>query len=387
MRCLFADRSESKAGAVARLIPPWHHARYRGLLIQAAVLAGVTAVAISLAYYVAASLEARGIRTGFGFLSDRGGFQISQALVRFGEDSNFGRAFVVGLLNTLLVGALAIPISTIIGVMVGSARLSSSSSVARLGGLYVETIRNIPLLIQLFFWYFVAMRALPPLRQSWMMWGVALNNRGLHLPVPATDDLALYVGAATIVAVAIAWFACRRRGAAAAVLLLAPVAAIAAAGALQGWDTPHLRGFNFVGGLLLSPELVALTVALAVYQAAYVAENVRAGILSVPQGQSEAARALGLGKSQTRRLVVMPQAMVAILPPLATTYVNTVKSSSIAAAIAYPDLVAVFAGTVLNLTGQALEIMLITGSVYLAISIAIAATVSLAESRLAWRRN
>jgi general L-amino acid transport system permease protein len=368
-------------------IPFWRHSRYRRILIQtlAALMAGALA-AIAI-WQVSGNIEAHGLRTGFGFLGQRGGFQIAPALIPFNENSSFGRAFLVGLLNTLLVSVIAIPAATLIGVCLGILRLSTSWAASRAALLYVETIRNIPPLIQLFFWYFVALRALPPPRQSWIWLGVALNNRGLHFPVPAMADINALLAVGVGAGVAAAILTRSRRLVAAGLLLLGPLLGLVLAGTWGGWDLPRLRGFNYVGGVLLVPELVALTLALSVYQAAYVAETVRSGLESVPVGQVEAARALGLGSGTTRRLVVLPQAMAAMLPPLSTTYVNIVKASTLGAAIAYPDLVSVFAGTVLNLTGQAIEIMLVTGSVYLAISFGIAALIGWSESRLVWRRQ
>lgn len=368
-------------------VPPWRHARQRGLLIQAAV-AVVVVAAVALAYaQVASSIEARRLSTGFDFLAHRGGFQIAPALIAFSEASSFGRAFLVGLLNTLLVGALAIPLATAIGIGVAAARLGGGRALARAAFLYVETVRNIPPLIQLFFWYFVALRTLPAPRQSWTFLGAVLNNRGLQLPVPLTDSLGLWLVAGACVGLIAAAILRVGRFAAFGFGLAGAALALALAAAFGGVEQPVLRGFNYVGGILLTPELVALTLTLAVYQAAYVAETVRSGIETVPRGQSEAAQSLGLRPGPTWRLVVFPQALVSMLPPLATTYVSIVKASTLAAAIAYPDLVAVFAGTVLNLTGQAIEIMLITGSVYLAISFGIAGLISLFENRLAWRRR
>jgi general L-amino acid transport system permease protein len=367
-------------------IPPWRHARHRKVLIQACAALAAAGLLGLAAWQVSRSIAAHGLQTGFGFLGQRGGFQIAPALVPFSENSTFGQAFLVGLLNTLLVAALAIPLASLIGVALGIARASRSWAASKAAFVYVETIRNIPPLIQLFAWYVLALRALPPPRQSWTAVGFALNNRGLHVPTPAADDLGLFLFGGLFVGVAAAFLARRRPLLAAGLVGAGPALAIAAAGLDAGWSVPTLRGFNYVGGALLTPELVALTLALAVYQAAYIAETVRGGIESVPPGQAEAARALGLPSRATMRLIILPQALTAMLPPIATTYVNTVKGSTLAAAIAYPDLVSVFAGTVLNLTGQAIEIMLVTGGVYLAISFGIAGLVAWGESRLVWRR-
>jgi len=321
---------------VAR-VPPWRHAKHRRVLIQLLAAALVGLAAWGLVHNVGLNVTARGLRTGFGFLGDRAGFSISPALIDFSESSTFGRAFTVGLLNTLLVAVIAIPLASLLGLVVGIAALAPNKLLARLATVYVETFRNIPPLLQLFFIYGVALRALPPARQSWSLFDlVFLNNRGLLIPWP-------------------------------------------------GAGVPRLDGFNFDGGVSLAPELVALVLTLTLYQAAYVAETVRGGIAAIAAGQGEAALALGMRRSQVLRHVILPQALRLMLPPLATIYVNIVKGSSLAAAIAYPDLIAVFAGTALNIIGHAIEIMLLTGSVYLAISFVIALLLGLYEANLAGR--
>jgi general L-amino acid transport system permease protein len=367
-------------------IPLWRDARHRPILIQAGAALAVALAAAVIVWQVTASIEEHGLRTGFGFLTQRGGFKIEPSLIPFTEKSSFARAFLVGLLNTLLVAALAIPLATLIGTALGIASLSKSWAASRAAHLYVEMIRSIPPLIQLFFWYFLLLHALPPPRQSLSFLGAALNNRGLQLPFPASQELHLWLAGGFATGCAAALLARRRRLAAFALLLAGPALALIIAGLVEGFDVPVLRGFNYAGGALLTPEFTALVMALCIYQAAYIAETVRSGIESVGRGQSEAARSLGLGAGATLRLVTLPQAMAAMLPPLATTYVNTVKGSTLAAAIAYPDLVSVFAGTVLNLTGQAIEIMLVTGSVYLVISFAIATLLGSHEARLLRRR-
>jgi len=329
----------------------------------------------------------QGIASGFGFLDSTAGIGISMSLIPYTEASSYGRAFLVGLLNTLLVSAISIAIATVIGFAVGLSRLSSNWLLARIAGAYVEILRNIPLLLQIFFWYFAVLRALPAPRQSLSPFGgVFLNNRGLYLPSPhmgPASVLLLLAALAAIVAVAI--FLRRGRTGAA---LTAGCGALAAAGvavALADWAVPELRGFNFRGGVALLPELVALTVALSTYTAAFIAEVVRAGVQAVPRGQVEAARALGLSPGHVLRLVLVPQALRVIVPPLTNQYLNLTKNSSLAAAIAYPDLVSVFAGTVLNITGQAVEVIAITMAVYLAISLAIALAMNLYNRAFALR--
>ncbi|MCU0834173.1 MAG: amino acid ABC transporter permease [Chromatiaceae bacterium] len=364
----------------------WGDPRLRALLFQALFVVALVALAAIVVDNTLENLQRRGISTGFDFLAREAGFGIIQTLVEYSETSTFGRTFVVGLLNTLLVSALGIVLATLLGFLIGVARLSPNWMIARLAGVYIEVFRNIPLLLQVFFWYFAVLRALPGPRESLSLGeAVFLNLRGLYLPRPAPEEgfglvlTALAVGLLATV-VLLAW-ARRRRirtgrplrvGRYAPLLAVAlPGAAWVLTGAPLAWDLPRLQGFNFQGGLTLIPELIALWLALAIYTAAFVAEIVRAGILSVPGGQTEAATALGLSRGQTLRLVVIPQALRVIVPPLTSQYLNLLKNSSLATAIGYPDLVAVFAGTTLNQTGQAVEVIAMTMAVYLTISLGI----------------
>ena len=353
--------------------------RLRAYLWQALALAAVVWLGAIVVGNTVANLESRGIASGFGFLDRSAGFGVTMSLIPFGETSSFGRAFLVGLLNTLLVSALGIVLATALGFVIGIARLSPNWLVAKLAAAYVETLRNIPLLLQLFFWYFAVLRALPAPRGSVDIGGlVFLNNRGLYLPVPiaapGTPEALTVVGVAILLAAATAF----RLGSPAARhrVRLGCFALIGLAVfwlvVSVGWDRPRLAGFNFRGGVSLIPEFVALVVALSTYTASFIAEVVRAGLQSVPRGQIEASLALGLSRRRTLRLVVVPQALRVIFPPLTNQYLNLTKNSSLATAIAYPDLVSVFGGTVLNITGQAVEVIAITMAVYLAISLAIA---------------
>ncbi len=318
------------------------------------------------------NLADRGIASGFGFLRSTAGFGISTSLIEFSEASSIGRAFWVGLLNTLLVSAIGIVLSTILGFAIGIARFSSNWLLARLAVIYVETIRNIPLLLQIFFWYFAVLRSLPGPRQSHELGGLFfLNNRGFYTP-----SLSLDAGGVAILfsVILLAVLAILKRGQKRVVKLCAFLASglfiFVAVGA--EFSLPELKGFNFSGGMVLSPELVALVIALSTYTTAFIAEIVRAGILSVPRGQIEAASTLSLPYRDQMRFVVLPQALRVIVPLLTNQYLNLTKNSSLAAAIAFPDLVSVFAGTVLNITGQAIEIIGITMAVYLTISLSIA---------------
>jgi general L-amino acid transport system permease protein len=331
------------------------------------------------------NLERAHIASGFNFWNNSAGFDISQTLIPYSAStSTFGRAFWVGLLNTLLASALGVVLATLLGFTIGIARLSRNWLVARLAGGYVELVRNIPLLLQLLFWYNAVLKSLPELRDSIALpIGGFLNNRGLFLPRPVFAPGIAAVGTALLVgivaAIALQVWARRRRertGAPTAVgwwmatlIVGLPLAAFLLAGFPVAFELPQMSRFNVIGGLEILPEFAALVVALSVYTAAFIAEVVRAGILAVPPGQSEAAQALGLRSGTTLRLIVVPQAMRVIVPPLTSQYLNLIKNSSLAVAIGYPDLVQIFAGSVLNITGQAVEVIAITMAVYLTISL------------------
>jgi general L-amino acid transport system permease protein len=356
----------------------------RQVLFQIILIVALAALFWMIVSNTAANLRRQNIASGFGFWNTTAGFDISQTLIQYTNTSTYGRVFWVGLTNTMLVAAIGVVFATIVGFMMGIARLSTNWLIARLATVYVETIRNIPLLLQLFVWYFAVLKSLPPPRQSLeLMGGAVLNLRGLYLPEPLPQpgfEVPLAVLAFGILAtIGIAIWAKRRQrltgaqfhtGLAALVLIaLLPVAAFFLTGAPLEFDYPTLRGFNYTGGIVVLPELLALVLGLVIYTGAFIAEIVRAGIQGVPKGQKEAANAIGLSTGQTLRLVVFPQAMRIIIPPLTSNYLNLIKNSSLAVAIAYPDLVSVFAGTVLNQTGQAVEVILITMLVYLSLSL------------------
>ncbi|HEY1364767.1 MAG TPA: ABC transporter permease subunit [Xanthobacteraceae bacterium] len=356
----------------------------RRILLQLVLLAAVLAAAAAVAANVRANLQALNVTSGFGFLENTAGFGVSQSLIPYTEADSYARVFLVGLLNTLLVSAVGVALATVLGFAIGIARLSPSWLLARLAGGYVEVIRNLPLLFQILFWYLAVLGTLPAPRQSLSLFGgIFLNNRGLFVPAPIAGPKAGLVGVAVvagvIAAIALRLWAKRRQdrtGAPFPVFLAGllsivgiPLAVFIATGRPIRFEPPELRGFNFVGGVRLIPELVALGVALTTYTAAFIAEIVRAGVLAVPRGQTEAALALGLGRGLSLRLIVIPQALRLIVPPLANQYLNLIKNSSLAVAIGYPDLVAVFAGTALNQTGQAIEILAMTMAVYLLISL------------------
>ncbi|MEH3146598.1 MAG: amino acid ABC transporter permease [Methylobacterium frigidaeris] len=394
------------APAAARPSPkvsPFYDPRVRGAAYQILLLLAVGLLGWAAVDNAADNLRNARIASGFGFLGDTAGFDVNQSLIPFAAaSSTYGAAFVVGLLNTLVVAAIGIVLATILGFLVGIARLSENWIVARLAEVYIEVIRNIPLLLQLLFWYIAVLSALPAARESYALPGsVFLNQRGLFLPRPilAADawvlPLALACGVAGAIAFRIHAGRVQRRSGrslpvwrvAAALVLGLPLAAwgcLALLGLAPVEFDPPVKGtFNLRGGLQLYPEFVALTLGLVTYTAAFIAEVVRAGIQAVSRGQREAARALGLRSGSTLRLVVIPQAMRVIVPPLTSQYLNLTKNSSLAVAVGYPDLVQVFMGTVLNQTGQAVEVVAITMAVYLAISLVTASVMNLYNRRVA----
>ncbi|WP_435955547.1 amino acid ABC transporter permease [Dryocola sp. BD626] len=370
----------------------------RAWLYQIVAVAIVVGIAAYLIHNTVTNLNNRGITSGFAFLDRAAGFGIVQHLIDYEQGDTYGRVFVVGLLNTLLVSALCIVFASIIGFFLGLARLSENWLLRKLSTIYIETFRNIPPLLQIFFWYFAVLRNLPGPRQAVNAFDLLfLSNRGLYIPSPIMGEGALAFVAAIAIAVLISIGLFRynklhqiktgqlRRTwpAALGLLILLPVLAHLIFGAALHWDVPALRGFNFRGGMVLIPELAALTLALSVYTSAFIAEIIRSGIQSVPYGQHEAARSLALPHTVTLRQVIIPQAMRVIIPPLTSQYLNIVKNSSLAAAIGYPDMVSLFAGTVLNQTGQAIETIAITMSVYLIISLTISLLMNIYNRRIA----
>ncbi len=383
-------------GRVALLDNP----RFRGVIYQVVLCIAVALAAFAVVRNVADNLARNHITSGFGFLDQIAGFDISQTLIDYSvQTSTYGRAFWVGLLNTLLIAVLGIILATILGFVIGIARLSRNGLLANVARAYVEFVRNIPLLLQLLFWYNAVLKALPDIRQSIPIAGVALlNNRGLALPEPSFGPGVEWAALAGLVALGVAFvwrFVAKRRfahtGRALPVLWPGVIVVIGAliityfaVGATIEFEFPQLGRFNVSGGLAILPEFVALLFGLVIYTAAFIAEVVRAGLLSVPRGQSEAAAALGLGRRQILKLVIIPQAKRVIIPPLTNQYLNLTKNSSLAVAIGYPDFVQIFTGTVLNQTGQAVEVVLITLAVYLALSFATSAAMSWYSTRVAY---
>lgn len=370
----------------------------RAWLFQIIAIVAVVSVAIYLIHNTVTNLSNRGITSGFAFLDRGAGFGIVQHLIDYEQGDTYGRVFLVGLLNTLLVSALCIVFASFLGFFLGLARLSENWLLRKLSTIYIETFRNIPPLLQIFFWYFAVLRNLPGPRQAVSAFDLAfLSNRGLYIPAPTFGEGMVGFIVAVLIAIAITVGVYRFNKAhqmktgqlrrtwptALGLIILLPLLSHWLFGAALHWDVPELRGFNFRGGMALIPELAALTLALSVYTSAFIAEIIRSGIQSVPFGQHEAARSLGLPNPVTLRQVIIPQAMRVIIPPLTSQYLNIVKNSSLAAAIGYPDMVSLFAGTVLNQTGQAIETIAITMSVYLIISLTISLLMNIYNRRIA----
>ncbi|GLK87772.1 amino acid ABC transporter permease [Pseudomonas turukhanskensis] len=372
--------------------------RFRAWLFQIITLVAVVSMGWFLFDNTQTNLQHRGITSGFGFLENSAGFGIAQHLISYTESDTYARVFVIGLLNTLLVSAIGIVFATLLGFILGVARLSSNWMVSKLATVYIETFRNIPPLLQILFWYFAVLLPLPGPRNSLNIAdSFFLSNRGLYMPEGHTADGFVAFVVAVLLAIVgtvlmVRWANKRFEAtgvpfhkfwAGLAIMVLIPAISVLAFGSPFHWVAPALKGFNFVGGWVMIPELLALTIALTAYTAAFIAEIVRSGIKSVSHGQTEAAHSLGLRNGPTLRKVIIPQALRVIIPPLTSQYLNLAKNSSLAAGIGYPDMVSLFAGTVLNQTGQAIEVIAITMSVYLAISISISLLMNWYNKRIA----
>jgi general L-amino acid transport system permease protein len=376
--------------------------RVRGAIYQTLLLVCIAALAGVAIYNAVINMRARGIPMGFGFWNEVAGFDINLHLIRYTNLSTYGQAFWVGLLNTLLVAFICVPLATLLGFAIGVARLSPNWLLSRLALVYTSILRNTPLLLLLLLWYNAVLKSLPAPRQSISIGDVVfLNNRGLYLPMPLPRDHAVsFAGALLIALIAAAGFRewGRRRqertgaqtpvtAVGIALIIGLPMAVWAAAGAPFAFDIAKLAGFNLKGGLQIIPEMAALVFGLVTFTAAFIAEIVRAGLRAVPVGQSEAAAALGLHRGLMMKLVIIPQAMRLITPPLTSQYLNIVKNSSLAVFIGYPDLVQIFAGTVLNQTQAAVQVMAITMAVYLVISLAVALALNFFNARHALKER
>lgn len=371
----------------------------RQYITQVALFLAVVGLIAFLTNNAIINMAARNIQFGFNFLSDQAGFAIlfSPFLDYNPSINSYFDTFVVGLSNTILVSFLGIITATMVGFIFGVARLSQNWLVAKIASAYVEIFRNIPLLLQITFWYFAIMiPLLPSPRQSMTLGGnwLVMNNRGFYIPEPFGDgfSILLYTLIAAIIVVVffVKWANKRQDKTGQAlptfwlsllILFIMPTLALFLSGAEIGFNFPEKGKFAWRGGWVIIPELAALWLALTIYTGAFIAENIRGGILAVNKGQTEAALALGLSRSQTLKLIIIPQALRVIIPPQTSQYLNLTKNSSLAAAIGYPDLVAVFAGTALNQVGRAVEIIAMTMLVYLTLSLTISVLMNIYNSR------
>ena len=378
------------------------NAKFKKIIPQLLTLTFVALVFGFFSYNAQLNMENRGISFGYGFLSQESSFDVQFSLIEYDGSHSYFRAYLVGLLNTILVSVIGIIFATIIGVVIGIARLSTNLLINRAAAYYVEFFRNIPLLLQIFFWYFAALRALPLPEDAEPIFGVIfLTIKGLFIPAFVWNnlDIFLYSLLAAIIAIIVIRIYSKRlrenEGKHIPVLYISlglivgfPLLSFLIGGVKLDFEIPELvqlakTSFRFNGGLGLPPELIALTLALALYTATFIAECVRAGIQGVSKGQKEAAASIGLTPNQVLKLVIMPQALRIIIPPTTNQYLNLTKNSSLAAAIAYPDLVLVFAGTALMQTGRAIEIVSITMLTYLSLSVSISVLMNWYNKKIA----
>ena len=348
------------------------------------------------------NMDTRGIEFGFGFLKQEASFDIQFSLIDYDGSHSYARAYLVGLLNTLLVAFIGILFCTLLGVIVGIARLSPNYLINKTAAFYVEFFRNIPLLLQIFFWYFAALRALPMPEDADLLLGTSyMTIKGLYTPAPVWINFDIFLISLVLSIVIIFFFnkyskiRQEKEGKqlpvffiSLGIFIILPLLTFLIGGVDLSFSLPVLKqlaktSFTYEGGIGIPPELIALTLALSLYTATFVAENVRAGIQGVGKGQKEAAASIGLTASQVLKLVIMPQALRIIIPPTTNQYLNLTKNSSLAAAIAYPDLVLVFAGTAMMQTGRAIEIVAITMATYLTISLAISVLMNWYNKRIA----
>ena len=365
----------------------WYDPRKRSILYQLGVLAMVGLLGYYLVSNTIANLERQAIATGFGFLEKEASFEIGESLISYSAADRYARALLVGVLNTLLVSFIGIVLTVILGTFIGIARLSTNWLVAKLAAVYIEVFQDIPVLLQLFFWYALFYEVLPSPRQALSPFsGAFMSNRGLVIAIPEYAPAHMYMAVAFLAGCLVVYFLrrwARKRQAktgeyfpvfsvSIGLLIVLLLLAWLAGGAPSAMNVPQLKGFNFQGGLNISPEFSALLLGLVLYTAAFVAEAVRAGIQAVSKGQREAAMSIGLKTNQVLQLVILPQALRVIIPPLTSQMLSLTKNSSLAVAIGYPDFVSV-AGTAINQTGQAIEGVAMIMIVYLGFSLSTSA--------------
>lgn len=369
----------------------------RAVLFQVLTLLVIAYFFYHIADNLLANIESRGIQSGFAFLSTEAGFDIPEHLIDYTPASSNLRVFYVGIINTLLVSAVGIIFATLIGFIVGISRLSNNWLVRKLAGGYVELFRNIPILLQILFWYNIVLQTLPHPRQSFnILDSIFINLRGIYFPQPIFEDGFFWVlfsfGIGIVLTLLMLRYLQIRQDKSGNIqhrfmlsiflLIGLPTAIYYLIGTPMSFDIPILKGFNFQGGISFSPEFLALAFALSIYTATYIAEAIRSGIESVDKGQREAAEALGLSRMQALKLIILPQAMRVSIPPIINQYLNLTKNSSLAAAIGYSDIVSTFSGTVLNNVGQAIEIILMTMAVYLFISLIISLLLNIVNRQI-----
>ncbi len=371
--------------------------KVRGIVFQLLTVIGLVAFLWYIGVNTVHNIEQRGIKTGFAFLNTTAGFAINESPIPYSETSTYWRVFEVGVLNTLIVSFWAIVLSTILGLFIGVARLSKNWLIAKLASAYIDTFRNIPILLQILFWYNVVLATLPSPRQSIEFFNsIFLNNRGFIIPRPIFGESGWYILAGIITAILIdyfinKWLNKRQEETGQEffflpwgilILFVVPYIFYLFAPNTIQWDIPHLKGFNFRGGKVFSPEFLALAFALTIYTATFIAEAIRSGIEAVKKGQKEAAASIGLTPYQSLKLVILPQAIRIAIPPTINQYLNVVKNSSLATAIGYPEVVTVFAGTALNQVGQAIEMISMTMAVYLVISLIVSAILNFINHKM-----
>jgi general L-amino acid transport system permease protein len=375
----------------------WRDERKRAIIWQAMVVAALVAVFAFIVVNMISNLQRLGVPLGFDFLDSPAGFAISFSTIPINLESHIGRLIIVGIINTLLASAISIVLSTVLGFIIGVMRLSRNFLISRLAAVYIEVVRNIPVLVQLLFWYVAIVKLFPSVRQSINLGDIMfLSNRGIYMPRPVPQDDFGVVMIALLGGIGIAvWlkrWAARRQmetgqlfpaiSVGIAIIVLLPVVASLVFGNPVAWEVPELKGFNFQGGLVMQPELTTLVIGLSVCTAAYIAEIVRGGIVAISHGQSEAAHALGLKSSWTLRLVIIPQALRVIVPPLTSQYLNIAKNTTLAGAVGYPDLFSII-GTSLNQTGRAVENIAILMAFFLTLSLLISLVMNWYNKRIA----
>ncbi len=371
--------------------------KIRAVLFQIIALSLIVLLFYTSISNMFTNIESRGIQTGFDFLSAQSGFDIAEHLIDYSPESTNLTVFYVGIINTLIVSAVGIFFATAIGLIVGISRLSNNWLVAKVAGGYIELFRNIPILLQILFWYNILLISLPGPKQSFHFFdSIFINLRGIYFPEPIAESGFIWVSIAFVVGIVASVFLkrffhqkqeetgiqTRTWGYSLLLILGLPALVYALIGAPLHFEYPALKGFNFKGGMSLSPEFLALAFALSIYTATYIAEAIRSGIESVSVGQKEAAASIGLTQMQALKLVILPQALRVAIPPIINQYLNLTKNSSLAAAIGYAELVNTFTGTVLNQVGQAIEIILMTMAVYLVISLTISLVLNFVNHKM-----